>query len=106
MELVPLSDRVLRTLAGRDKDLKRVFVGVFPADKLPKRKIKDDHHKRAYIVNTDPAGEPGQHWLELWTEGGVFEVLDYLFPFMEMNNYKTGLNSGMISLRVISRYNH
>ena len=27
----------------------------------------------AYIVNTDPEGEPGQYWLVIWTE---YDVLD------------------------------
>ena len=27
-----------------------------------------------YIVNTDPAGEPGQHWLGLWTEQNKREI--------------------------------
>ena len=30
----------------------------------------------AYIVNTDPAGELGQHWLGLWTEQNKCEIFD------------------------------
>ena len=30
----------------------------------------------AYIVNTDLAGEPGQHWLWLWTEQNKCEIFD------------------------------
>ena len=32
--------------------------------------------RAAYIVNTDPAGEPGQHWLGLWTEQNKCEIFD------------------------------
>ena len=28
------------------------------------------------VVNTDRAGEPGKHWLGLWTDHGVCEVMD------------------------------
>lgn len=30
----------------------------------------------AYIVNTDPHDEPGKHWIALWTEGNVCEIMD------------------------------
>ena len=74
MELVALSDRQLRALALSDPELKRVFQGVYPSDRLPEHPPKTT--RGAYIVNTDPAGEPGQHWLGLWTEEGVCEVMD------------------------------
>ena len=74
MELVALSDRQLRALALSDPELKRVFQGVYPSDRLPEHPPKTT--RGAYIVNTDPASEPGQHWLALWTEEGVCEVMD------------------------------
>ena len=43
-------------------------------DELPKRPKK--WTPQAYIVNTDRQGEPGQHWLALWTEGTVCELMD------------------------------
>lgn len=58
MEFVPLRDTVLNYLAREDPELKKVFCGVFPANKLPpvtKWRVFSD----AYIVNTDSAGEPG-----------------------------------------------
>ena len=73
MEFVPLSTRVLNYLARDDPILKRYFHGTYPADQLPR------HPKRVstgYIVNTDPAGEPGEHWLGIWTKGNVREVFD------------------------------
>ena len=85
MELVALSDRILRILAGSDRHLKRVFYGVFPADRLPE--VKNKKRKGAFIVNTDPAGEPGQHWLGIWTEDDACEVMDsYGLPLSYYNN--------------------
>ena len=82
MEFVALSDTVLNLLAREDPELKKkkTFRGVFPADKLPTvpywRVFSD-----AYIVNTDPTGEPGEHWLAIWTRNRVCEVFDsYSLP--------------------------
>ena len=76
MEFVALSDTVLRALALNDPQLRRVFQGVYfyPADKLPPSPPQTV--RAAYIVNTDPAGEPGQHWLGMWTEQNKFEIFD------------------------------
>ena len=63
MEFVALSDTVLRALALDDPQLRRVFQGVYPADHLPRSPTKTV--RAAYIVKTDPAGEPRQHWLGL-----------------------------------------
>ena len=86
MEFVALSDTVLNLLAGEDPELKKNFRGVFPADKLPTvpywRVFND-----AYIVNTDPAGKPGEHWLAIWTRNRVCEVFDnYCLP---LSTYKS-----------------
>lgn len=74
MEFVALSDTVLRALALEDPQLRRVFQGVYPADQLPRSPTKTV--RAAYIVNTDPAGEPGQQWLGLWTEKNQCEIFD------------------------------
>ena len=48
---------------------------MFLADELPCvpywRVLSD-----AYIVNTDPAGQPGEHWLAIWTRNRVCVVFD------------------------------
>ena len=64
MEFVALDTEQLNTLANQDPYLKWVYDGTFPCDLLPR------HPKKvgAYIVNTDPAGQPGQHWIALWTQ--------------------------------------
>ena len=58
MEFVALIDSVLRYLAQDDLELRPYFRGIFPADQLPST---SKHRVNAYIVNTDPAGLPGQH---------------------------------------------
>ena len=74
MEFVPLSNVSLRYLALDDPVLKRVFHGDHSSDGLPSRPTRTT--RGAYIVNTDPRGEPGRHWLGLWTEKGTCEVMD------------------------------
>ena len=72
-EFVPLSDTVLNYLAEDDRKLKPYFRGVFPADKLPPVSKK---RVNAYIVNTDPASQPDEHWLAIWTYHTSCEVFD------------------------------
>ena len=84
MEFVPLSDTVLRYLAKDDRELRPYFRAVFPADQVPlvfKKRVN------AFIVNTDPASQPGEHWLALWTEGTTSEVFDsYGLPLSTYKN--------------------
>ena len=61
MEPVALRNRQLNALAPSDPELWRMFQGAYPSDRLPQHPPKTT--RGAYIVNTDPAGEPGQHWL-------------------------------------------
>lgn len=72
MEFVAMDNTQLDTLANQDPYLKKVYRGSFPCDLLPRR----PKNKAAYIVNTDPAGQPGQHWIALWTQDRVCEVMD------------------------------
>ena len=70
MEHVALNNVQLDYLARDDPQLKPMFYGTVACDRLPKRP-----------VNTDPHDQPGQHWLGVWTEGSVCEVLDsYALP--------------------------
>ena len=79
MKFVPLSDTTLRLLVLDDPWLKRVFQGVIRSDHLPRHPSRTT--RAAYIVNTDLTGEPGRHWLGLWKENEVCEVLDsYSLP--------------------------
>ena len=74
MEFVPLSDVALRHLALDDPILKRVFHSVHPSGGLPSRPTRTT--RAAYVVNTDPRGEPGEHWFGLWTEEGACGLMD------------------------------
>lgn len=60
---------------------------MFPADKLPSV-AKGRQFSDAYIVNKDPAGEPGEHWLAIWTRSGVGEVFDGGLPLSTYKNPK------------------
>ena len=92
MEFLPFSDTVLSYLAQDDCELKPYFRGVFPADKLPSVSKK---RVNAYIVNTDPAGEPGEHWLGICTYHNTCEVfMGYRCLVTKTLPYKVGSNSG------------
>ena len=80
MEKVPLNNIQLDHLAKADAILKPFFYGTVACDRLPRQPIKKEPH--GYILNTDPHGRPGRHWLALWTHSGhVCEVVDsYALP--------------------------
>lgn len=64
MEFVALCDTVLNVLAREHRLLRISFRGMFPADKLPSV-AKGRQFSDAFIVNKDPADEPGEHWLAI-----------------------------------------
>ena len=74
MEKVALNNLQLDYLAGTHPKLAQVFYGTVPCDRLP-RTIPQEG-PTAYIVNTDPHDEPGRHWIAIWTEGNVSEIMD------------------------------
>ena len=79
MEHVALNDVQLDYLARDDPQLKPVFYGTVACDRLLKSPRKNT--PQGYIVNTDPHDQPGQHWLAVWTDHNVCEVLDsYALP--------------------------
>ena len=79
MEHVALNNVQLDYLARDDPQLKRYFYGTVACDRLPKSPRKTQ--PQGYIVTTDPHDQPGQHWLAVWTDGNVCEVLDsYALP--------------------------
>ena len=78
MESVALSNEQLDYLARDDPLLKAYFRGVFPCDGLPS---KPRGQQSAYIINTDKKGQPGKHWIALWTRDNLCEVMDsYALP--------------------------
>ena len=74
MEKVILTTSQLNQLAFHHPTLATSFYGTVPCDGLPD--IPDVSRPQAYIVNTDPSGQPGQHWLGVWTEENACEVFD------------------------------
>ena len=74
MDFYAVSIKELEMLANQEKALKPHFAGVFAADTLPKQPIKA--RPQAYIVNTDPKHKEGQHWIGLWTENGMCQIMD------------------------------
>ena len=74
-----LNNVQLDYLARDDPQLKPVFYWTVACDRLPKSPVKTK--PQGYIVNTDPHDQPGQHWLAVWTDGNVCEVMDsYALP--------------------------
>ena len=74
MDKVALNNLQLDYLAGTHPKLAQVFYGTVPCDRLPRTLPQEG--PTAYIVNTDPHDEPGRHWIAIWTEGNVSEIMD------------------------------
>ena len=79
MEKVSLNNVQLDVLARSQPSLKPYFYGTVPCDRLPEKP-----HKKGpvgYIVNMDPQGQPGRHWIALWMCQDVCEIMDsYALP--------------------------
>ena len=85
MEKVALNNVQLDRLADSQPTLKPYFYGTLPCDRLPRS--PDKKGPVAYIVNTDREGQPGRHWLALWTCDDECEILDsYALP---LETYQT-----------------
>ena len=85
MEKVALNNVQLDQLADSQPTLRPYFYGTRPCDRLPD--CPDKKGPVAYIVNTDRQGQPGRHWLALWTQDDECEVLDsYALP---LETYQT-----------------
>ena len=74
MEQVALSNEQLNYLAFKHPALNDVYRGALPSDGLP-RKLATEF-PQAFIVNTDPTGEPGMHWMALWIDEDKCQVFD------------------------------
>ena len=79
MEKVALNNVQLDHLAGNHPKLSGMFYGTVPCDRLPRTLPTETQY--AFIVNTDPHDEPGTHWIVLWVNGNVCEIMDsYALP--------------------------
>ena len=57
----------------QDPSAEAIFIGVYARDQLPKS-IK---YPAAMVWNTDPADQPGEHWVAAYfTEDGIGEYFD------------------------------
>lgn len=63
----------LQCIIDCDVKMKKNVVGVFPADRIPKR-----HSTNPYgmIVNTDPHHLPGRHWVAFFINNDHLEAFD------------------------------
>ena len=63
----------LERAIGQDPWAEEQFSGVYPRDRLP----KTVRYPCAMILNTDPASEPGVHWVAVYfAEDGKGEYFD------------------------------
>jgi hypothetical protein len=58
-----------RTLHGK----KVRFVGVFPANEVPKC---GSGFPFCFVANTAPSNDPGEHWVSFWVDSGRTEFFD------------------------------
>jgi len=87
MQKIVLTDTQLDELVASQPTLQQYYQGTFACDELPRKPVKD--RPAAYIVNTDPAGQPGEHWIALWTHDGVCEIFDSYAVPLEVYGDKT-----------------
>jgi len=79
MQKIALTDTQLDELVASQPILQQYYEGTYACDELPRKPVKN--RPAAYILNTDPAGQPGEHWIALSTHDGVCEVFDsYAVP--------------------------
>lgn len=69
MHKIALSNSQLDKLAASEDCLTKYYQGAIPCDKLPtnSERVKP----RAYILNTDPEGQTGTHWISIRTKDNV-----------------------------------
>lgn len=56
-----MNNRQISALMRNHSRVSKIFVGVYPADMLPKKPRKDK--PCAYIANTHKHNQPGEHWV-------------------------------------------
>jgi hypothetical protein len=61
----------------------KYFSGVFPINEIPRR-LKPPS---CFIVNTDPKGEPGTHWICCYDTINTVNIFDSLGSNVEKNTY-------------------
>ena len=65
----------LKTFLERDIYTRKYFMGVYPLDRLPRRKLKS--LPAIVVFNSEPSTSPGMHWCCLYIkENGVLQFFD------------------------------
>lgn len=59
-------NELLRILTNIYSKSDAAFIGVFAADQLPLPTYISSHTPCAYVVNTDPSGKAGTHWVAIF----------------------------------------
>ena len=74
-----LSTTQIEKRAHLDGMLSTIWLGVFPADRLPSRITQ---YPRGLVANTDPSTQPGMHWVAMYfPDASTSEFFDsYGFP--------------------------
>ena len=62
-----MNGRDLARVLVNDRYSRRTFRGIFPRDTLPY--LVNTRRPSAYVINTDRAGGPGEHWVVVWFDG-------------------------------------
>lgn len=65
-----MNTQQLQHILSSDPHVAPLFFGVFPRDKLPSYK------EGVYVINTDPAGKPGEHWVAIYSSPSCVEYFD------------------------------
>lgn len=83
-----MNTREISNILFKDKITRNVFCGVFAADQVP---VLDKPYG-GYVVNTDEAGLPGQHWIALYVDNYKLEYFDSygLAPLPKFNYFLEG----------------
>src|SRR6218665_635945 len=58
----------IESILRKDAKCRRVFLGVFPSDRLPNR----FDSPALMVCNTDPHDKPGEHWIVIYVEDGSY----------------------------------
>lgn len=70
-----MNNREISRIINSKPHLKEIFVGVYPADGLPKK--PRNQKPSAYIANTHKAYQPGEHWITFYCPAdGPMEYFD------------------------------
>lgn len=85
----------LEHIINKDKQIKQIFLGVFPSDKLPE---KLPFKPCCLILNTDPSYAVGMHWVAIYFDSdqsahyfdsyGILPFVDSIVLFLNKNCLK------------------